>query len=264
MDLHKYWKDILVPIVIFLCLWQSIAMVVVVLKGLPFPTPVGVIGTLCSLLAGARLSDHSIFTHVRDSLWRWSIGFGIAGTLGILYGLLAGWLRGLERATYPILLLFQVIPGLAWIPVAILCFGIGETSTVFMITMTVFPPVALNVLSGVKHLDPHLVRAGRMLGAKGGSLLLRVFLPGALPGILTGLRLGLGNGWRVLVAAEMIVGSGTGLGYSIIQARWTLDYNAAFACLGLVCIIGLLIEHILFLPLERRTTARWRLDVHAR
>ena len=99
-----------------------------------------------------------------------------------------------------------------------------------------------------------------MMGAGQMTMLFKVLLPGAMPSIISGLRIGLGNGWRVLVAAEMIVGAGTGLGYSIIQARWTLDYASAFACLCVICVIGLLIEHLVFNPLEKRTVERWSLQ----
>ena len=97
------------------------------------------------------------------------------------------------------------------------------------------------------------------MGARGSTLLLGVLLPGTLPHALTGLRVGLGNGWRVLVAAEMIVGAGTGLGYSIIQARWTLDYASAFGCIVIICVIGLVVEQLVFGPLEARTVERWGL-----
>ena len=98
-----------------------------------------------------------------------------------------------------------------------------------------------------------------MLGARGTTLVSRVLLPGALPHILSGLRVGLGNGWRVLLAAEMVVGTGTGLGYSIIQSRWTLDYISAFACLVVIMSIGLGFERVVFATLERWTIERWRL-----
>ncbi len=254
----------LTPLLLFLAAWQVVAWILHMLRGVPFPTPLTTGDALVGLVRGVPLADHAIATHLRDSLWRWGAGFSISAVLGSAYGLAAGWFRRLEHATAPILLILQVIPGLAWIPVAILCFGIGETATIFMIAMTAFPPVALNVMAGVKQLDPHLIRAARMLGADGTTMLFFVLLPGALPGILTGLRIGLGTGWRVLVAAEMVVGSGTGLGYSIIQSRWTLDYDAAFACIGIVCLIGLAVEHLVFAPLERVTTGRWRLEIHAR
>jgi ABC-type nitrate/sulfonate/bicarbonate transport system permease component len=77
--------------------------------------------------------------------------------------------------------------------------------------------------------------------------------------MLSGLRVGLGNGWRVLVAAEMIVGAGTGLGYSIIQARWTLDYTSAFGCIVVIGVIGLVVEQFVFVPLETRTVEQWGL-----
>lgn len=250
----------LTPILLFILLWQLVAVLVEVIRQVSFPTPWSTALTLFQLLSGDELSDHSIYLHILDSLLRWFAGFLIASLFGIAYGLLAGWSRRVEDSSYLILHILQMIPGLAWIPVAILCFGIGEAATVFMIAMTAFTPIAINVLAGVKQLDATYVRAARMMGASGRTLLLRVLLPGALPSMLSGLRIGLGNGWRVLVAAEMIVGTGTGLGYSIIQARWTLDYHAAFACLAVICTIGLIIEHCVFQPLERITVTRWRLN----
>lgn len=182
---------------------------------------------------------------------------------GVTFGLLAGWWGPLERLASPAVHVLQLIPGLAWIPVALLLFGIGERATVFMIAMTTFPPVAISVLGGAKRVDATYLRAARMMGARGSALLLRVLLPGALPQVLSGLRVGLGNGWRVVVAAEMIVGTGTGLGYSIIQARWTLDYASALACVAVICLIGLVVERVVFLPLERRTVEQWGLPREA-
>jgi ABC-type nitrate/sulfonate/bicarbonate transport system permease component len=96
-----------------------------------------------------------------------------------------------------------------------------------------------------------------MMGAGQGALLFQVLLPAALPQILTGLRVGLGNAWRVLVAGEMIVGTGTGLGYAILQARWTLDYASAFACIAIIGGLGLTVERGVFGPLERLVRRRW-------
>ena len=126
-----------------------------------------------------------------------------------------------------------------------------------MIAVTAFTPIAINVVSGVKQVDAMYIRAARMLGADGKTLFLRVLLPGALPQLISGLRIGLGNGWRVLVAAEMIVGTGTGLSYAIVQARWTLDYASAFVCVIIICIIGLIVERCLFIPLEKMTAEKW-------
>ncbi len=244
---------------IVLTTWYIVAMGVSHVRGVEFPTPGTTAVTLAKLLAGRPLAGHSLYIHLWHSLVRWTLAFVMAAVLGVGYGLIAGWWRTVERLTVPIVHILQLIPGLAWIPVALLLFGIGQRATLFMIAITAFAPVAMNVLAGVKCIDVTYVRAARMLGARRGMLLLGVLLPGALPGILTGLRLGLGNGWRVLLAAEMVVGSGTGLGYSIIQARWTLDYAAAFACLTVICLIGLFVERVVFATLERRTIERWGL-----
>jgi ABC-type nitrate/sulfonate/bicarbonate transport system permease component len=240
--------------------WYLVAAVVGVLRGVSFPTPVDAGSRLFSLLRGSSLADRSLYRHLADSLMRWVVGFAVAGAAGVAYGLYAG--RGILRKglTFPLVQGLQLVPGLAWIPVALLIFGISEATTVFIIAMTVFPPVAINVLSGVESVDATYLRAARMLGADRRTITLRVLLPGALPAVLSGLRIGLGNGWRVLLAAEMVVGSGTGLGYSIIQARWTLDYPSAFACLLVILVIGLTVEYGVFARLERWTVRRWRLD----
>jgi len=187
----------LIPVLIFLLLWQTIALMVTAVKGVPFPTPWQTGVKFGALLSGQFLSDHTLYRHILDSLARWLFGFVIAAIAGIGYGLTAGWSRPFEDATYKMLHLLQLIPGLAWIPVAILIFGIGETATIFMIAMTAFTPVAINVLSGVKRLDTTFVRAALMMGAGRKALFLQVLLPGSLPAILSGLRVGLGNGWRV-------------------------------------------------------------------
>lgn len=249
----------MLPFLIFLMIWQAMALMIQANRHVAFPTPWEVGQTLAALVSGAPLSEAPLVRHIGDSLLRWLAGFGIAAICGTFYGLLAGWSRAFRNATLPILHVLQLIPGLAWIPVAILCFGIGEAATVSMIAITAFTPIALNVLSGVQQLDETYLRAARMMGARRKTLLLRVLLPGALPATISGLRIGLGNGWRVLVAAEMVVGTGTGLGYAIIEARWTLDYASAFSCIGIICLIGLLVERLLFKPLEERTIAKWYL-----
>ncbi len=247
----------LLAALIVLGVWYAVAVGVSHVRGVDFPTPATTVVTLAKLLAGQPLAGHSLYTHLGHSLVRWTTAFVMAALLGVAYGLVAGWWRTVERLTVPTVHILQLIPGLAWIPVALLLFGIGQRATLFMIAVTAFPPVAMNVLAAVKCIDFTYIRAARMLGARKGRLLLTILLPGALTGILTGLRLGLGNGWRVLLAAEMVVGSGTGLGYSIIQARWTLDYASAFACLTVICLIGLFVERVVFATLERRTVERW-------
>jgi len=249
----------LASIVIPLALWWGIAVLVTQMRGVPFPTPLDTFHRLLALVRGRLLVDFTIYRHLGDSLRRWGIGFSLAMSLGIISGLLLGWSRLLERLSMPTITVLQLIPGLAWVPVAILLFGIGERSTVFMIAVTSLAPIVINTTAGVKGVNELLVRAAKMLGADGRTLFLRVLLPGSLPHLLSGLRVGFANGWRVLVAGEMVVGTGTGLGYSIIQSRWTLDYAGSFVCIAIICLFGLIVERGLLLPLERRTVDRWGL-----
>jgi len=213
----------LAPVVLVWLVWEAVARAVLALKGVPFPTPEGAFAQLLRLLAGRPLLEHPLYTHLAHSLMRWGVGFGLAAGTGLAAGLLLGWWRGLDRVTRPIVYVLQLVPGLAWIPIALLLFGVGERATIFMIFVTALAPVVINTIAGVQGVDPGYVRAAQMMGAAPRSLFFRVLLPAAVPHLLSGLRVGLANGWRVLVAAEMIVGTGTGLGYSILQARWTLS-----------------------------------------
>ncbi|ARM30166.1 ABC transporter permease [Prosthecochloris sp. HL-130-GSB] len=246
-------------IALILLLWHAVSAVVYLQRGVEFPGPVSTLLRLVELIQGHELSGSTIMEHTRASIQRWFTGITIAAALGIGWGVIAGRSPVIESLTSRIPQLLLLIPGLAWIPVALLLFGIGELSTIFMISVSAFAPIAVNTLSGIKHVDINLVRAAQMMGAGTSTLFFNVLLPAALPALLTGMRIGIGTGWRVLVAAEMIVGTGTGLGYSIIQARWTLDYASSFACIAIICLIGLLVEHTLLKQLEKRTIERWNL-----
>lgn len=242
-----------------LALWWGLAVGVSELRSIAFPTPHDTYQRLVDLVRGKLLNDFTIYQHVADSLQRWAFGFGIAMGIGIVSGLLLGWSRLLERLSMPTITVLQLVPGLAWIPVAILLFGVNPRATIFMIAVTALAPIVINTTAGVKGVDEMYLRAARMMGAEDRALFMRVLLPGSLPHLLSGLRVGFANGWRVLVAGEMIVGTGTGLGYSINQSRWTLDYAAAFVCIAIICTIGITVERGLLLPLERRTVERWGL-----
>ena len=260
--LTQTWRGVLYSVaalLLVLLLWEALALAVTWLRGVFFPTPLETLTKLWRMLLGRPFLDHSIYTHTLDSLQRWIGGFIIGGGTGIGIGLACGRWLSIERLLMPTVQILQLIPGLAWIPVAILIFGIGDGATLFMIAVTAFAPVAINVAGGVKRVDEMYIRAARMLGLNNRMLFINVLVPGALPHILSGLRIGLGNSWRVLVAAEMIVGSGTGLGYAIIQSRWTLDYSGAFVCIAIICGIGLIVERLIFIPLEKRTIELWGL-----
>jgi ABC-type nitrate/sulfonate/bicarbonate transport system permease component len=247
-------------VVFGLGVWQVVAWIATATRGVPFPTPLDCCRMLVDLLGGRAFLDYSIYHHTWVSLLRWAEGFGIGLLAGAVYALMAGWSVPVRRITMPTVEVLQVVPGLAWIPVAVLLFGLNHQATVAMIALTAFPAVAIAGVMGVRSVDARYVRAGRMCGAGPLTLFGTVFLPGALPHLLSGLRIGLGAAWRVLVAAEMIVGSGDGLGYAIIQSRWTMDYVSAFVCIAIIAALGLGLERLVLAPLERRTVQRWGLS----
>jgi ABC-type nitrate/sulfonate/bicarbonate transport system permease component len=256
------WRSLLIglaALLIPLAIWYTVVVVRERWGFTLLPTPYETYEEGRQLARGRPLEEFTIYQHIADSLRRWALGFGLAMLAGVITGLLLGWSRLLERLFMPTVHVLQLIPGLAWIAVALPLFGVTERSTIFMIAMTALAPIVINTTAGVKGVDEMYLRAARMMGTDNRTLFLRVLLPGSLPHLLSGLRVGLANGWRVLVAAEMIVGTGTGLGYSIIQARWNLNYAPAFVCLFIICAIGLIVERGIFAPLERRTVERWGL-----
>ena len=221
-------------------------------KGAIFPGPVQVFSRIIRLFQGSILYDHLLATHLISSLIRWGVGYLLAIVAGLLSGLFLGTSKIIYRVGMPIIYVLQLIPGLAWIPISLLLFGIGNVSTIFMIFIMGFTPIVINTSGSIRSAPSIHINAAKMMGAGRTTLLLKVLIPFASLQIINGLRIGLANAWRVLIAAEMIVGVGVGLGYIIIQSRWSLDFEAAFVSIVLIIIIGLIIEKAIFGYLERR------------
>jgi ABC-type nitrate/sulfonate/bicarbonate transport system permease component len=202
------------------------------------PPPTAVFSAAQDLLARGVL-----FTHIQDSLRRVLVAVGVATGLGVPLGLAMGWSPRLRAAVDPLLEFIRPIPPLAWIPLSILWFGIGDTQNEYIIFLAAFFPIALNAMAGARDVDAYLVRAGLSLGARPRDLFLTVVLPGALPNIFTGLRVGLGIGWMALVAGELVAAP-TGLGYMINNAR-TL-FRSDYILLGMVLIglLGLILDFL--------------------
>lgn len=195
------------------------------------PSPYDIVATAFSSIKSGELT-----IHIAVSLGRMIRGFTIGSFAAILIGILMGQLRLVQAAVGPMIEIIRPIPGLAWIPLALIWFGIGDTSKIFIISLGVFFPVVTNTFMGVRLVDPVLVRAARCLGAKRRDIFFRISLPAALPFIFTGLRLGLQVSFAILVAAEL-VGATTGLGWMIQDAR--NYFRSDLVVLGMV-IIGLL------------------------
>jgi NitT/TauT family transport system permease protein len=170
------------------------------------------------------------------SLRRLLVGLLIAGVLGIVIGLAVGVSRSLESGSRPVFQFLRMISPLAWAPVAIGLFGIGDQPVVFLVAAAAVWPVVLNTAQGVRGIDSGFLLVARSLGANRIELLTSIVLPAVRPHLLTGLRLALGIGWVVLVPAEML-GVTSGLGYEILNSRDQLAYDQV---MGLILVIGLL------------------------
>ena len=255
----RFGRDLVVTLLslaIIVLGWQLLAVIISQGRGIAFPTPWQTMQRFGILLAGQPLYNQTIIDHLFASLQRWGAGFGLAVFCGLGAGLLLGSRPLLYQLLLPAVHVIQLIPGLAWIPIALLIFGIGDGATIFMIFIMGVAPIVINTASGIRALPPIYINSARMLGAGPFTIFFQVMLPGATLAIVSGLRLGLASSWRVLIAAEMVVGAGLGLGYTIIQSRWSLDFEASFVAIALIAIFGLVAEKLFFELLEKSIMSR--------
>jgi NitT/TauT family transport system permease protein len=206
------------------------------------------------LLANGQLLDH-----IQASLQRALLGFGLAVLVGVPLGLLIGWYEKLAEVLNPLLELFRNTAALALLPVFVLILGLGETSKVSLVVYACLWPVLLNTISGVRGVDPLLIKAARSMALAPRALFVKVILPAALPTIFTGVRLAGAYSILILVAAEM-VGAKAGLGYLINNSQSNFQIPAMYAGILTISAIGLGFN-VLLLRLERRFT-RWSPSNH--
>jgi ABC-type nitrate/sulfonate/bicarbonate transport system permease component len=237
----------------FLALWSLLSGAVVLLKlfnPIFLPGPWLVLGSVLEMAVRGQL-----WIHLAATLERVALGFGVGAALGVALGLAAGHLPAVRNVVEPLVELLRPIPPLAMLPMFIVWVGIGEVSKVGFITYATFFPIFLTTVTGVRQIDPVLLRAAQSLGARGIGLFARVILPAALPDILTGLRLGVALAFFVIVISEFI-GAEHGLGYLINDGR---NFFLVPQMLGAAVVLGLLgyAGNGLVRLLERRLT-RWQ------
>lgn len=204
------------------------------------------------------VADGSLFIHIRDSLHRLVVGFLIGNGLAIPLGIAVALNRHVSDLLRPVLIFFQSIAGIAWIPLAIVWFGIGMGSVVFVIANTIFFSSIYNTVTGVQTIPQVLHRAVRCHGAGPVRVFTELILPGALVQIILGFRTSMAYGWRALVGAELIAGT-SGLGYLTMEAVQWYQTDTIVMGMILIGIIWLVMDRVLFVPLERRTVVRWGL-----
>jgi ABC-type nitrate/sulfonate/bicarbonate transport system, permease component len=171
------------------------------------------------------------------SVSRVGVGFSIAVILGVSQGVVLGTLPYLGQRLTPLLEVLRPIPPIAWIPIAIIWFGLGNPSAVFIVALGAFFPIFIHTYSGIRAVSQSQVNAARCLGASPGLIMTDILLPAALPQLLTGLRVGVGIAWTSVIAAEM-VGTRTGLGYAIQLNRTLLETEAVVVNMVVIGVIG--------------------------
>ena len=231
----------LIPLFLVL-IWQGLSSIQVI-PPYKLPSPMEIILGFKDLLMIGVPPGHLLHNHILYSLYRVASGYVIAALLAIPLGLLMGWSPKLLKMVRPLFELIRPIPPLAWIPIAILWFGIGVKSAAFIIFLGAFFPILLNTISGVLSINPILIEAARTLHATEKDIFLKVLLPGAIPSVFVGMRIGIGIGWMTLVAAEFTgVKEGYGLGYMIMTARDIQRPDEILAGMLVIGVIGLLID----------------------
>ena len=197
-----------------------------------------------------------LWADIADSLRRVALGFGLAALIGIPLGLTLGWYPSLNQIVNPVIQILRPISPLAWIPVAIIFFGVGERPAVFLIFLSSFFPILVACVSGVSNVPLIYRRAARNFGLSPAQILSRVIFPAAMPQIIIGLRIALGVAWLVVVAAEMIAVD-SGLGFLVIDSRNSgKRYDLVVAAMLIIGLIGLILDFCMR-RLERVRSVRW-------
>ena len=205
----------------------------------------------------ADLVQHGLLLkYIVASLFRVTWGFFLAVIVAVPLGLAIGWYRRAEMALNPILQILRPISPLAWIPIAILWFGVGDLAAIFLIFVGCFLPLLLTVINGVAGVPAVYINAGRNFGLGPVQLMRKILFPAIVPRLMTGLRITLGVAWLVVVAAEMIAVN-SGLGFLIVDARNAGNrYDLVLAGMVMIGVVGLLLDGGVR-SLEKAKTLRW-------
>ena len=216
------------------------------------PTLPKVAGTLWAVLI-----DGSMIGHAAATLYRVLSGLALAVVAGLPLGILMGRFRAVENFILPLASALMPIPSLAWVPVFILWFGLGNTVAILIVFYAALFPMLLNAWAGVRAVNPLWLRAAGAMGADEQALFWKVIIPGAFPFIITGLRQAFLRAWIAVVGAEMLAASDFGLGWVIFDAKEFLNADLMLASLAVIGAIGFLFERLVFGSLERATVLRW-------
>jgi len=216
------------------------------------PTLPKVADTLWTLLLDGTMLEHAFYT-----LYRVLFGLALAVAVALPLGILMGRFRPVENFCLPLASALMPIPSLAWVPVFILWFGLGNTVAILIVFYAALFPMLLNAWSGVRAVNPLWLRAAGVMGADERALFWKVIIPGTSPFIITGLRQSFLRAWIAVVGAEMLAASDWGLGWVIFDAKEFLNTDVMLAALAVIGLIGFAFERLVFGSIERATVIRW-------
>ncbi|WP_100371955.1 ABC transporter permease [Bacillus sp. FJAT-45037] len=189
------------------------------------------------------------------SLGRISVGFILAVLIGAVLGIILATSKLADETLGSLVVALQSVPSIVWLPLALVMFQGGPMAILFVIILGGTWPMTMNMRMGIKNVQPLLIRAARTMGYKGIELIWKVLIPASIPSALTGVRLAWAFGWRALMAAELL-GRG-GLGRTLLDARDFFNMELVIAIMIIIAVIGLIVEYLIFNPIERKVLQRW-------
>ncbi|HEY3177485.1 MAG TPA: ABC transporter permease [Casimicrobiaceae bacterium] len=235
---------------VFMAVWWAVSVWTSNLVLLPSPFL-----AIAAIVDLAR--DLELFTQAGISLGRMLTSLALASLLAIPLGLLMGLRRTLDDVIDPVIELLRPISGIAWIPLALFIFGIGNALPIFIMTYAAFFPILLGTVAGVRGVDRRLIDAARTMGVPHRTIVTRVIVPAALPSLLVSVRLGVASSWTAVVAAELI-GAPSGLGYAVEWYRELLMTPQVMAFIAMIGVLGYLTDTSLRALAQRFTP--WAVD----
>jgi NitT/TauT family transport system permease protein len=238
--------------IILVILWQAISMSNIWPNNI-FPSPYEV-GEDLAYMA----SDGSLFFGIATTIMRLIVGLGIAIAGGIILGIFMARIETVNQTIGSLVLGLQSIPSIAWVPLAILWFGLTDSGIIFVTAIGAMFAITINTYTGIKNIDPHYVEAARNMGAKGPQLITNVLLPAAFPYMISGFKQGWAFAWRGVIGAELLF-SFLGLGFLLNVGRQLNEVSQVIAIMIVIMVIGMAVDGFIFKKIENKVMSRWGL-----
>jgi len=238
--------------IILVLVWQAVSMSNIWPDNI-FPSPYEVAEDLVYMA-----SDGSLFFGIGTTLMRLIVGLAIAIAGGIVLGIFMARVETVNQTIGSLVLGLQSIPSIAWVPLAILWFGLTDAGIIFVTAIGAVFAVTINTYTGIKNIDPHYVEAARNMGAKGTQLITSVLIPAAFPYMISGFKQGWAFAWRGVIGAELLF-SFLGLGFLLNVGRQINEVSQVIAIMLMIMAIGMAVDGLLFKKIENKVMSRWGL-----